>query len=60
MTLDDMFGQIGFSGGGLRGGGYELEPSGYALHEMTDVRGVALSGKLRVVGTSLKAKLTDT
>jgi pimeloyl-ACP methyl ester carboxylesterase len=54
MTLDDIFGQISFSGGGLRGGDYELESNGYALHGMVDVGGVALSGKLRV-GSGLPA-----
>jgi pimeloyl-ACP methyl ester carboxylesterase len=57
MTLEDLFGQTSFSGGGLRGGDYELKPNGYALHGMVDVRGVALSGKLRVGGTGFEPKL---
>lgn len=60
MTLDDLFGQTGFSGGGLRGGDYELEPHGYALHGMVDVSGVAVSGRLRVgeTGLTLSGHLT--
>jgi pimeloyl-ACP methyl ester carboxylesterase len=60
ITLDDLFGQTGGSGGGLRGGDYELESNGYALHGMIDVSGVALSGKLHVGETvlSLSGHLT--
>ena len=60
MTLDDLFGQTGFSGGGLRGGDYELEPHGYALHGMVDVSGVAVSGRLGVgeTGLALSGHLT--
>jgi hypothetical protein len=54
MTLEDLLGQTSFAGGGLRGGDYELEPNGYALHGMVDVRGVALSGKLRIGGAGLE------
>lgn len=57
MTLEDLLGQTGFSGGGLRGGDYELEPNGYAVHDMTDVRGVTLSGKLRIGGTGLEPEI---
>jgi pimeloyl-ACP methyl ester carboxylesterase len=48
MTLEDLFGQTSFSGGGLRGGHWTLQPDGYALHGMIDVHGVALSGTVRV------------
>jgi pimeloyl-ACP methyl ester carboxylesterase len=48
MTLEDLFGQTGFSGGGLRGGYWALRPDGLALHSMIDVPGVALSGTIRV------------
>lgn len=58
MTLEDLFGQTSISGGGLRGGDYEPELNGYTLHSMVDVRGVALSGKLRASGTLLDVKLT--
>jgi hypothetical protein len=48
MTLEDLFGQTSFSGGGLRGGYWTLQPDGFALHGMIDVPGVALSGTIRV------------
>jgi pimeloyl-ACP methyl ester carboxylesterase len=48
MTLEDLFGQTSFSGGGLRGGYWTLQLDGYALHSMIDVPGVALSGTVRV------------
>ena len=48
MTLEDLFGQTSFSGGGLRGGYWTLRPDGFALHGMVDVPGVALSGTIRV------------
>jgi pimeloyl-ACP methyl ester carboxylesterase len=48
MTLEDLFGQTSFSGGGLRGGYWALQSDGFALHGMIDVPGVALSGVIRV------------
>jgi hypothetical protein len=48
MTLEDLFGQTSFSGGGLRGGYWTLQPDGFALHGMIDVPGVALTGTVRV------------
>jgi hypothetical protein len=48
MTLEDLFGQTGFSGGGQRGGYWALRPDGFALHGMIDVSGVALSGTIHV------------
>jgi pimeloyl-ACP methyl ester carboxylesterase len=48
MTLEDLFGQPSFSGGGLRGGYWARRPDGFALHGMIDVPGVALSGIIRV------------
>jgi pimeloyl-ACP methyl ester carboxylesterase len=50
MTLEDLFGQTGFAGGGLRGGSWALQPHGYELHGMLDVPGVALSGSIRIAG----------
>jgi len=50
MTLEDLFGQAFFEGGGLRGGSWSREPNGFALHRMVDVPGVALSGRVRIVG----------
>lgn len=57
MTLEDLLGQTSLSGGGLRGGDYELEPHGYALHDMTDVRGVTLSGNLHIQSTGLEPEI---
>jgi pimeloyl-ACP methyl ester carboxylesterase len=51
MTIEDLFGQTGFDGGGLRGGAWTLRPHGYLLHGMTDVPGAALSGTIRVSAT---------
>jgi pimeloyl-ACP methyl ester carboxylesterase len=48
MTIEDLFGQTGPSGGGLRGGDWALDPRGFALHGMLDVPGVALSGTIRL------------
>jgi pimeloyl-ACP methyl ester carboxylesterase len=48
MTLEDLFGQSGFAGGGLRGGSWALQLHGFKLHGMVDVPGVALSGTIRV------------
>jgi pimeloyl-ACP methyl ester carboxylesterase len=48
MTLEDLFGQTSFSGGGLRGGYWALRLDGFALHGMIDVPGVALSGNIHV------------
>jgi pimeloyl-ACP methyl ester carboxylesterase len=57
ITLEDLLGQTGLNGGGLRGGDYELVSNGYALHGMTDVSGVVLTGKLRIGGTALEPKI---
>jgi hypothetical protein len=48
MTLEDLFGQTSFSGGGLRGGYWTARLNGFAVHGMIDVPGVALSGTIRV------------
>jgi hypothetical protein len=50
MTIEDLLGQTGFDGGGLRGGSWALQPHGYELHGMVDVPGVALSGNIRIAG----------
>jgi pimeloyl-ACP methyl ester carboxylesterase len=47
-TLEDLFGQTGFAGGGLRGGSWARRPNGFVLHAMRDVFGVALSGDITV------------
>jgi pimeloyl-ACP methyl ester carboxylesterase len=47
-TLEDLFGQTSFAGGGLRGGSWARRPDGFVLHAMRDVPGVAVSGQIRV------------
>jgi pimeloyl-ACP methyl ester carboxylesterase len=54
MTIEDLFGQTSFSGGGLRGGDWTMNEQGFALHGMLDVPGVALSGTIRA-GDSLSS-----
>ncbi len=58
MTLEDLFGQTSFAGGGLRGGSWALRLRGWVLHGMLDVHGVALSGNLRVGGNVLHPVIT--
>jgi pimeloyl-ACP methyl ester carboxylesterase len=48
MTLEDLFGQTGSSGGGLRGGSWALGAHGLELHGMVDVPGVTVSGEIGV------------
>jgi pimeloyl-ACP methyl ester carboxylesterase len=48
ITLEDLFGQTSFSGGGLRGGDWTRNARGFALHGMLDVPGLALSGAIRL------------
>lgn len=52
MTIEDLLGQTSFAGGGLRGGSWAEQLSGYVLHGMVDVPGVALSGKIHVGSTA--------
>lgn len=58
MTLEDLFGQTGFAGGGLRGGAWEIQAHGYELRGMIDVPGVALSGAVRITGNSRAFAIT--
>ncbi len=51
MTIEDLFGQTSFSGGGLCGGDWFEQPTGFVLHGMIDVPGVALSGAIHVKGS---------
>lgn len=46
MTIEDLFGQTSFSGGGLRGGFWMPGPHGLVLHGMVDVPGVSVSGEI--------------
>jgi len=55
ITLEDLLGQTSFAGGGLRGGYWELglgegasSSIGYRLHDMRDVPGVELSGRIHL------------
>jgi pimeloyl-ACP methyl ester carboxylesterase len=48
ITLEDLLGQIGPSGGGLRGGDWKANARGVALHDMIDVPGVELSGTVHI------------
>jgi hypothetical protein len=48
ITIEDLFGQTSFSGGGLRSGSWAVRPRGLVLHGMLDVPGVALSGAIRL------------
>jgi pimeloyl-ACP methyl ester carboxylesterase len=48
MTLEDLFGQTSFPGGGLRGGWFAPVALGLVLHGMLDVPGVAVSGTIRL------------
>jgi pimeloyl-ACP methyl ester carboxylesterase len=63
LTLEDLFGQTSFAGGGLRGGSWVRQLDGFHLHQMVDVPGVALSGNVRIAGDAtgglaIAAKLT--
>jgi pimeloyl-ACP methyl ester carboxylesterase len=58
MTLEDLLGQTGFDGGGLRGGAWKIRPHGYDLRGMIDVPGVALSGRVRITGSSRQFAIT--
>jgi pimeloyl-ACP methyl ester carboxylesterase len=53
ITLEDVFGQAAFAGGGLRGGYWTLGASGFVLHRVLDVAGVALSGTVHLGGDTM-------
>jgi pimeloyl-ACP methyl ester carboxylesterase len=55
ITIEDLFGQTSFAGGGLRGGYWAQKPTGLVLHGMTDIPGVVLSGTIQVNNSSLTA-----
>ena len=55
ITIEDLFGQTSFSGGGLRGGSWTETTDGFALHGMLDVPGVALSGNIHIAGNAVGA-----
>ncbi len=48
LTLEDFYGQTGTSGGGLRGGYWQLGPACDPPRDFTDVPGVEISGTIRL------------
>ena len=54
LTLEDFYGQTGTSGGGLRGGYWQLSGSRATLHDFTDVPGVEISGSITAKGTHFR------
>jgi pimeloyl-ACP methyl ester carboxylesterase len=50
LTLDDVFGQQGAEGGGLRGGGWRIRGRQLTLHGTVDVGGVSVSGTIAAHG----------
>jgi pimeloyl-ACP methyl ester carboxylesterase len=58
ITLEDLLGQTGSEGGGMRGGAWTIRRDGFALHGMIDVPGVALSGRLRIASSSRALSIT--
>ncbi len=60
ITLEDLFGQTGLQGGGLRGGAWTIQRRGFVLRRMIDVPGVALSGPVRVRTTGSSRTLAIT
>jgi hypothetical protein len=54
LTLEDFYGQTGTSGGGLRGGYWQLSGPRATLHDFTDVPGVEISGSITAKGTHFR------
>lgn len=50
LTLEDLHGQIGSSGGGLRGGFWRWHGAKVIVHDFVDVHGVALDGSISLLG----------
>jgi pimeloyl-ACP methyl ester carboxylesterase len=50
ITLEDLYGQTGTSGGGLRGGYWRVHGGKVIVHDFVDVRGVAISGSISANG----------
>jgi pimeloyl-ACP methyl ester carboxylesterase len=46
ITLEQLWGQTGSSGGGLQGGFWRLSGTKLIVHGLVDVRGVAISGSI--------------
>jgi pimeloyl-ACP methyl ester carboxylesterase len=52
ITLEDLYGQTGTSGGGLRGGYWRVRGQKAIVHSFVDVRGVAISGSISMSGVA--------
>lgn len=52
ITLEDLWGQSGLSGGGLRGGYWRYRAGKVQLHDFVDVPGVILSGSISSSGAA--------
>jgi pimeloyl-ACP methyl ester carboxylesterase len=50
ITLEDLYGQTGTSGGGLCGGYWRVRGGKAIVHDFVDVRGVAISGSISANG----------
>ena len=63
LTIEDLYAQTGTSGGGLRGGYWELRGRYTIVHDLVDVSGVAISGSILPEGTAhftVHGRLTGT
>jgi pimeloyl-ACP methyl ester carboxylesterase len=63
LTLEDLYGQNEFSGGGLRGGYYRLQGTKVIIHDLVDVPGVIVSGSISMRGVThltLRGRLSGT
>ncbi len=46
ITLEDLYGQTGSSGGGLQGGFWGVHGKSVLVHDLVDVRGITISGSI--------------
>lgn len=46
ITLEDLFGQPGYSGGGMRGGFWQLNGTKIVVKNLVDIPGVTISGSI--------------
>jgi pimeloyl-ACP methyl ester carboxylesterase len=51
ITLEDLWGQIGSAGGGMQGGFWRVSGTKLIVHDLVDVRGVAISGTVALRST---------
>jgi pimeloyl-ACP methyl ester carboxylesterase len=52
LTLEDFYGQAGTSGGGLRGGYWQITGTSVLVHDLVDVPDVAISGVIPLESTA--------